>query len=142
LAKIVEDVIRGLQFKEDRAQEVKNALSQLQDIEQVYQKSEEELYEGTLDRIGRVALMDFEARGLLEGLVEQYFKQLPLFRESYEIAVLNSQDQKYQRLVVKEQFIQLTIPVPYACPPLKEAKFIGEAKCFTFEEETDHERFS
>jgi hypothetical protein len=69
LTKIVEDVIRGLQFKEDRAQEVKNALSQLQDIEQVYQKSEEELYEGTLDRIGRVALMDFEARGLLEGLV-------------------------------------------------------------------------
>ncbi len=69
MTKIVEDVIRGLQFQEDRAQEVKNALSQLQDIEQVYQKSEEELYEGTLDRIGRVALMDFEARGLLEGLV-------------------------------------------------------------------------
>lgn len=74
----------------------------------------------------------------MQTLIDNFFKQMPLFKEAYEI-VLNSQEPKYSRLQVQMGSIQLTIPVAAQCPPLEEARCIGEAKCLTFEEQGEQE---
>lgn len=52
---------------------------------------------------------------------------MQLIDEAYDIAVLKETGPKYDHLHIQEQFLKITLPVPYISQPLSEAKFIGEA---------------
>jgi hypothetical protein len=69
-----------------------------------------------------VSLLPFEYEAVLVKLIGQYFNKLPLFKESYEIAVLKSDKPKYSKLQVDDPHIEMTIQTPYNFAPLSEAK--------------------
>ena len=55
-----------------------------------------------------------------------------VFQEAYEISVLKLNLPKYRNLQIEEPVIHVTIQKPYICEPLKEAKYLGDAKCTYF----------
>jgi len=51
-------------------------------------------------------------------LIKRYFKQVPFFKETYEVSVLKKNNKKYNHLIVEEPLIKLAIPIPYLSQPL------------------------
>ena len=100
LADTVSRAIESLNLDHSKSQDIQKALVNLVDIEKVYSQSEEALYGDTLEQLQSVSLFDFELEKIISRLLESYFKQLPLFKESYEIAGLRSKQEKYSRLEV------------------------------------------
>ena len=116
LADTVSRAIESLNLDHSKSQDIQKALVNLVDIEKVYPQSEEALYGDTLEQLQSVSLFDFELEKIISRLLESYFKQLPLFKESYEIAGLRSKQEKYSRLRSTSQSSGWPSPPPTPSP--------------------------